>query len=1675
MQSEKCKVESAKCRAKTVSRGLLPLRPFCILPFAFCLLHSLPAFAAGYHLIENFTARLPGTGTARAEADFEQPKVGLAAARLAYSLTPKQPHAWLSFPQEAIRIPGPGQARLWVRGNGTGDEMRLTFLHAEALVDSQGNRQLRDPQRVSPPATRLDFADWRELTLDLQGVAAGRIIWWERLDFRGKRKEGDLSEAVVLLDDLRLYPATGGPPATLATRLLGPPARAFARDLAIALDVRSFVRSPARVQTRLTVTDRNQNRVAAQDFQATLAPNEAKEVKLELKPDNLEVFLPPFTIEADVVSADLPQLSQRTESKVVMANSVLLFDDFSDVAGRWFTAGFPGDLRDGRGVGSWNDWCHGEGQRCSPWAQTTAAICRVDAPNAECGMRIVEWQNRQREGAMPPSAPTPTTDNRKPKTPGFALRVDYTGDAVVYNGRERYLPGNAFRLGVWVKGDGSGARLSALTLDYTDSADFWSGGWRRIRNGELSLCTLDFTDWRYVEVPLPGDGLGSNAPRGSTNEIDFPLELTAFRIAPEKADGAGSVLLGPIVVHTQQEAATTLAVHIGYDDADRRFDPKHGAWVTVQNASPARARKVRAAWTLLDRAGDAIATGAETLSLSPTELASFRVELAKHGAEAARRLGPLRLQVVASDAADGSVSATRELILAKPDSMAFLTGFESDRGYLGLKAYTLDTSPPTGKAAAATSTAQAHSGKRSLALAWDKAKKPEPRPGQPLPRALLVASVDPPLPGVPTDLELWLHGDGSGALFYPLIGDTEGVSHGGHFRTFDLFLARAGRGGPAHNAVKVDWQGWRKLEFRLPAIPPGWNKPMPVLGFVPSYPLGLHLAVDPADARAERGTLYVDDIRVRTHLEPAARLSLSYEPPGESNVLPPGAAVRVTVSNADASAARTAILSGGIFGWRGQRLSGPDEKLALRPGETREIEFAKSLPPGAFALRAKLTEGERVLASIEEDILVTTLPKVLEPSGGDNPLASEWKLRAAIQDRFTLVDEDWDWVEHHAGNVQLDSARQRMRPVAERGADPWLLLGYSAYWAAGIGLEQLKAGAFERRLRDAGHAVDTFLVPERPADWDDYACEVMRGLGKEVAGFVLWNNPEAGPIAVPPERFAKMLQAADTWRRRYCPQTPLLLGGMNPATAAPYVRKLAEHGALDCFTGINVRLDVGRFSPEDARVPATVRELQAALREGAKEPKSVLLTDLDWAVEAEARGLSAFDQAAYLARSELLLHDLGIRPALSVTNMDHARLGLGLTHRRRVSAPPLSEQPETFQLRPAWWAVCRTRQFLDALTPQGAVEVQDVVPGRTRCLLYTRKGDGKAVAIVWRNDDAGDLTFAHTGASVEAAEDIFGTPVPARDGWYAVGKVPVLFILGGQTAGLSRLWVRDGAESAWPQRVLAVFTPATGQAHGYAQTDGEATTLAGRTVTGSAAEWQGLKFPKGGVERFTLAVPAGADLVLRKRFLLDDAGQKAEVVLNGKPVGTWDLSRSAAELQGGLRETIFFVPMAGKTRAAIEVRYQGAANTTGWCALEFCGGDFPLSAVGPLHADQNVGALRWARNAIGAPLAVGQTRFANGIGVFAQSLQEFALNGQFRRFTATVGVDAVTEGRGSVVFEVHADGKKLWASPVMSGLDEPRKLDLDVSGVNRLRLLVTDAGDGNKGDAANWCEPTLHR
>jgi len=1614
-----------------------------------CALWANTAQAAAQeacYLIDNFTQVLPGNNQISCSVETAAPKAGLGSALLTYQMDPKQRKATLNFQDGYRAIPTAGMLKLWVRGDGSGTEMEFSFRHAKTRVDNEGRRQYYEHQNLNLPRVKLDFSDWKEITLDVRALPEGKVAWLERIDFHAARQDPKTNPepkmtGTVAFDDLRLIPTGTKPGSAFQAGLIGSSVRELSKEVAYFADIRNFGSKSARVRARLTLLDRNGNKAAERDFPLELEGNTAKEFKLELEPENIESYLPPFMLSGDVLSTDLTEASAQIEQPIVMGNARLLVEDFSNVSGRWFTAGYEKPISSNQR--NWVEWTHGEGQRGSVLLQNTATVSRVELKHA---------------GEAPAGMPAVRS----------AMQIDFSGEAAVYNGADRYLPGQPYRIGFWVKGDGSNAKLSALLLDYTNGADFWAGGWKRIHNGEMPLCALDFTDWRYIEVDVPGRGIGVTSPRGSTDAIDFPFELTAFRIVPE-AGKSGRVQIGPVFVRTQHPAVATLALQTGYDDPEFQYGADKNAWLTVQNGWLSGKRKVKAQWTLLDRKGEKIASGNAEAELPAGETKVFPLDLAKHAELCAQRPGPFRLDASLSDSADPSITATRQTILAKPDSTVLAADFENDRGYYGWKAGS--------KWTAQTSSEQAQSGKRALKIGWEKSA------GAPV-----AVAIDPPLRGFPVQLAFSIFGDGSGVVVHPVIGGTTGVNHGANQNNFYLLRRDGLEEGGLQNGIKVDWSGWKTVSFHLPQIPSNWDTQSKVLPFIPTYPLGVHLFVDGRGCEKDTGQVFIDDVTVKTHLEPAERLAIALERSNESNINTSGLQT-IAVSNAETGASRKASVVCEIRDWRNVKVDALEAQVELKAGETKRLATAKKLPPGCYTVHAELKDGSKILATQDDDLLVGDLAAHL---GAEWPaaLADEWKLRAPLKDTLEFLDEDWDWVEHYPGNLQTDSIRERSQRTITQGGSPYVLLGYGAYWSAGVGHEQMKAGAFQRRQRDIGHAVDIFLVPQRMEDWENYVSELMRGAGGDVHGWVLWDNPDsAGPMKVDAPKFAQMLQTTDKWRRAYCPKIPLLIGGMSRATAIPYLKQLSEQtpaklaksektaNVLDSLGGVHVRLDVGRMSPEDAEIRTYVQELRDALITPGGTAKTILLSDLDWAVEKDPAGLSAFDQAAYLSRSAFMLDEVGIRPLLSIRNEDSVRLGLGLLHRRRVAAPPMTEMTQSHDFKPAWWSMVQTRRWLDDMKFAAAIDVQDVVPQRTTCLLYSR-GE-KSAAVIWRNDDLGAVNFARTGLSVESAQDVLATPVSESDGWYAAGRMPTVFVINASAAKaaveLRRLWLRDGTEAAWPQRVLASFTPSSAPS-GYTQ-NGEAFTQAAQQLNGEKSEARGVKFKEGGREAFTVKIDAGSDLILRKAFILDESGQEADVKVNGQLAGVWNLRRSEAKLSSGVRSACFVIgrELLKGGDAAIEITYKTPANTLSWCALEYKQGGLPLSAVGALHADQNFGRMRFARNITGAKLKVGTTEFANGLGVFAQSLQEYALNKQFKRFKAQVGVDAVTEGRGSVVFEVYADGKKIWASGVMSGLDQPKVIDVDVSGADRLRLIVTDAGDGNKFDAGNWCEPELFR
>ena len=96
----------------------------------------------------------------------------------------------------------------------------------------------------------------------------------------------------------------------------------------------------------------------------------------------------------------------------------------------------------------------------------------------------------------------------------------------------------------------------------------------------------------------------------------------------------------------------------------------------------------------------------------------------------------------------------------------------------------------------------------------------------------------------------------------------------------------------------------------------------------------------------------------------------------------------------------------------------------------------------------------------------------------------------------------------------------------------------------------------------------------------------------------------------------------------------------------------------------------------------------------------------------------------------------------------------------------------------------------------------------------------------------------------------------------------------------------------------------------------------------------------------------------------------------------------------------------------------------------------------------------------------------NALWAYPFSQYVFRPGKRWKRFSAGYALQAGQTG--SVVFIVRGDGRELLRSPPVRDA-MPRTVDVDVSTVDRLELIVTDAGDGSASDGALWVNPRLSR
>jgi alpha-galactosidase len=131
---------------------------------------------------------------------------------------------------------------------------------------------------------------------------------------------------------------------------------------------------------------------------------------------------------------------------------------------------------------------------------------------------------------------------------------------------------------------------------------------------------------------------------------------------------------------------------------------------------------------------------------------------------------------------------------------------------------------------------------------------------------------------------------------------------------------------------------------------------------------------------------------------------------------------------------------------------------------------------------------------------------------------------------------------------------------------------------------------------------------------------------------------------------------------------------------------------------------------------------------------------------------------------------------------------------------------------------------------------------------------------------------------------------------------------------------------------------------------------------------------------------------------------------------------------------------------------------------------FGIESLDLQYAEQGWGEPQANKSVDGHPLFIDGKRFEHGFGTHANSTLRINLSGKGERFTATVGVDDEVGQRGSVVFKVVGDDKTLWESEILKGGDPAKDVSVDLAGVNRLVLVVSDAGDDINNDHADWAE-----
>ncbi|HEX7379877.1 MAG TPA: NPCBM/NEW2 domain-containing protein [Pirellulales bacterium] len=109
----------------------------------------------------------------------------------------------------------------------------------------------------------------------------------------------------------------------------------------------------------------------------------------------------------------------------------------------------------------------------------------------------------------------------------------------------------------------------------------------------------------------------------------------------------------------------------------------------------------------------------------------------------------------------------------------------------------------------------------------------------------------------------------------------------------------------------------------------------------------------------------------------------------------------------------------------------------------------------------------------------------------------------------------------------------------------------------------------------------------------------------------------------------------------------------------------------------------------------------------------------------------------------------------------------------------------------------------------------------------------------------------------------------------------------------------------------------------------------------------------------------------------------------------------------------------------------------------------------------------------GGELKLGGTVFAKGVAMCSRTELVYRLPpGEFKRLVATAGIDARARPAGAVKLTIYGDDKPLVEKELL-GSEEPLPIDIDLTGVSRLRIVADFGPGGEVMDLFDLCDARI--